>query len=413
MGVSLAFDSVSLVLSLPRRQREGAAAERVILSDVTGCVPAGTFYALMGSSGAGKTSLLDVASMRKNSGRVGGRVLLGGVPASVSLLKRYSAYVQQDDALCGWCTIEETLMFTAAMKLKGCGEAERRALVDGVIEKVGLQHARKTLVGSRLVRGCSGGERKRVSVAAGLLGAPRIMFLDEPTSGLDSATAAGVMRSLRATCDSGVTLVVTIHQPSPDVYSLFDGLLLLHRGRVCYFGPGRDAPLTFFEQQGAPYRAGAPAGPPRCWMAFIILLQASCAHSPSSHPPNRTHSGFSLSEFLIETIADPKHDYADSFAQSTLADKQRLAVQSADVQLQASTSSRDIYANSALRELLLLLRYRGVVRYADPAFLFSRTVLLVILGALFASFFYGMRTDVVGIAAGASVLFRACLLLPR
>ena len=111
--------------------------------------------------------------MRRSTGRQSGRVLIGGLQTSRPLLKRLTAYVQQEDALCGWCTIEETLVFTACMKLKVSTAAERKLRVDSVIHKMGLHHARKTLVGSRLVRGCSGGERKRVSVAAGLLGDPK------------------------------------------------------------------------------------------------------------------------------------------------------------------------------------------------------------------------------------------------
>ena len=112
------------------------------------------------------------------------------------------------------------------------------------------QACRSTPIGSRLARGVSGGERKRTSLACGLLSRPRAVFMDEPTSGLDSATAADVMASVSALrTDTACTLLVTIHAPAPAVVDLFVGLLLLQSGRVAYFGPGGSAPLAFFASQ--------------------------------------------------------------------------------------------------------------------------------------------------------------------
>jgi ABC-type glutathione transport system ATPase component len=171
-GATLAFRAVSVAIPLPRKK--AAAAERVLLTNITGVIPGGDMYALMGGSGAGKTTLLDMASQRKTDGRLGGAVLFDGRVPTRSELKRDTAYIQQDDALLGWATVAETLAFTAEMKLpRAMSAADKAARVEEVIEQMGLTLARNTFVGSRLVRGLSGGERKRTGVACGLICKPR------------------------------------------------------------------------------------------------------------------------------------------------------------------------------------------------------------------------------------------------
>ena len=172
-GASLAFRDVRCAI-MPRRVRGATPVERVLLDGVSGFVPAGDMYALMGGSGAGKTTLLDMAAQRKSDGRMSGGVLLDGRLPSRAELKRDTAYIQQDDALLGWVTVAETLAFTAEMKLPASmPKTQKAARCEEVLDQMGLQLCRNTFVGSRLVRGVSGGERKRTSVACGLLGNPR------------------------------------------------------------------------------------------------------------------------------------------------------------------------------------------------------------------------------------------------
>jgi|APGre2960657444_1045066.scaffolds.fasta_scaffold06258_2 ABC-type molybdate transport system ATPase subunit len=130
------------------------------------------FHSRFPRSGAGKTTLLDCASQRRSQGRLSGSVLLDGAVPSLTTLKSRTAYIQQDDALFGWCSIAETLAFAAKMKLKGSTAEQRSAAVEDALSQMSLQLARNTPIGSRLTRGCSGGERKRTSVATGLLGSP-------------------------------------------------------------------------------------------------------------------------------------------------------------------------------------------------------------------------------------------------
>lgn len=173
-GAAIAFRGVGVTIALPRSKVPGAPSERVLLRDITGRIPGGEMFALMGGSGAGKTTLLDMASQRKNEGRLSGAVLFDGAVPTRSELKRDTAYIQQDDALLGWATVAETLAFAAEMKLpRATPAADKAARVEQVIQQMGLTLCRNTFVGSRLVRGLSGGERKRTGVACGLISKPR------------------------------------------------------------------------------------------------------------------------------------------------------------------------------------------------------------------------------------------------
>ena len=139
----------------------------------------------MGPSGSGKSSLLNALAMRLDHAvRMCGSLRLNGREYSRRLLKQCSGYVMQDDLLNGRMTVEETLSYTAELKLPKDTTPEARAKrVDQVIKQMGLGHARGVIVGDSLLKGISGGERKRLCVAMELLTRPALLFLDEPTSG--------------------------------------------------------------------------------------------------------------------------------------------------------------------------------------------------------------------------------------
>jgi ABC-type multidrug transport system ATPase subunit len=135
-------------------------------------------------------------------------------------------------------TVRETLKFRVELKLgsKLKNQKAREARVDELLELVGLTKAADTIVGNAKVRGISGGERKRLSIAVEMITSPSCIFLDEPTSGLDSTAATSLVRLLRKLADQGKTVVAVIHQPSQHVFNQFDDLLLLSEGRQLYFG---------------------------------------------------------------------------------------------------------------------------------------------------------------------------------
>ncbi|CAN6481686.1 unnamed protein product [Victoria cruziana] len=222
-----------------------------VLEGLTGYAEPGSLMALMGPSGSGKSTLLDALAGRlATNAFLSGSVLLNGRKRKLSF--GTAAYVTQDDHLLGTLTVRETISYSARFRLPdNMPLAERQALVESTIIEMGLQDCADTPIGNWHLRGVSGGEKRRVSIALEILMRPRLLFLDEPTSGLDSASAFFVTQTLRSLARDGRTVIASIHQPSSEVFELFDRLCLLSGGRQVYFGKVSEA-HEFFAQAGFP-----------------------------------------------------------------------------------------------------------------------------------------------------------------
>uniref|UniRef100_A0A803KM91 ABC transporter domain-containing protein n=1 Tax=Chenopodium quinoa TaxID=63459 RepID=A0A803KM91_CHEQI len=180
-----------------------------------------------------------------------GKILLNGQKKGL----QYGgvAYVTQENVLLGTLTVRETLTYSAYLRLPpNLTKEEIEGIVEGAIMEMGLQECADTIIGNWHLRGISGGEQKRLSIALEILTRPRLLFLDEPTTGLDSASAFFVVQALRSVArDGGRTVISSIHQPSSEVFTLFDDLCLLSSGELVYFGDAKKAVL-FFAQAGFP-----------------------------------------------------------------------------------------------------------------------------------------------------------------
>ncbi|WMV48222.1 hypothetical protein MTR67_041607 [Solanum verrucosum] len=199
----------------------------------------GVLTALMGVSGAGKTTLMDVLAGRKTGGYIDGDIKISGYPKKQETFARISGYCEQNDIHSPYVTVYESLVYSAWLRLpKDVDEKTRKMFVDEVMELVELEPLRSALVGLPGVNGLSTEQRKRLTIAVELVANPSIIFMDEPTSGLDARAAAIVMRTVRNTVDTGRTVVCTIHQPSIDIFEAFDELFLMKRGgQEIYVGP--------------------------------------------------------------------------------------------------------------------------------------------------------------------------------
>ncbi len=196
--------------------------------------------AIMGPSGCGKTTLLNVLAHRQATAaaQVSSNILINNEKPSQSDIRRLSSYVECDDTLIGSLTVKETLYFAARLSLSESSTADERARrVNELLKAFGLMEQANTILGTLARKGISTGQKRRVSVAAQLISAPKILFLDEPTSGLDSETSFNVMSFVRDVTKAHNLIVVTsIHQPSTMTFELFDKLLLLSSGKTCYYG---------------------------------------------------------------------------------------------------------------------------------------------------------------------------------
>ncbi|MES1911532.1 MAG: hypothetical protein MHM6MM_003948 [Cercozoa sp. M6MM] len=227
-----------------QKDETGHVPMRQILHGISGVFHPGKLTAIMGSSGAGKTTLLNILSKRTRTqpGRVevGGSILLNNTEATKRLVRKNSAYIMQEDILLPTMTVREALRFSAKMRLPATlTDAEVEDRVTALIGDLRLDKCADTMVGSAAKRGLSGGEMKRASIGVELVSNPSLLFVDEPTSGLDSFTAASVVELLRDLARDGRTVISTIHQPSSEIFSMFDALMLLVDGEVIYYGSAK------------------------------------------------------------------------------------------------------------------------------------------------------------------------------
>ncbi|KAK7736685.1 hypothetical protein SLS53_006893 [Cytospora paraplurivora] len=245
-------------LSLNKRSLWGRKLPtKVILNPVTATFEAGKLNIIMGPSGSGKTSLLNAMALRLNSTigtryRPSGKVTFNRAEPSDSVIRSVCSYVcQDDDALLPSLTVRETLRFAAGLRLPSfMSTEEKHRRAEDVLLKMGLKDCADNLIGNELVKGISGGEKRRVTIAVQILTDPRVLLLDEPTSGLDAFTASSIMEVLRGLADEGRTLILTIHQARSDLFGHFGNVLLLARGGMpAYSGPA-DEMLRHFGHVG-------------------------------------------------------------------------------------------------------------------------------------------------------------------
>ncbi|KAF2149432.1 putative ABC transporter [Myriangium duriaei CBS 260.36] len=226
-----------------------------LLSDINGMARAGQLVALMGPSGSGKSTLLNVLAHRTAAlnASIKAGIYINGAPADPGTFRKISAYVEQEDALVGSLTVRETLTFAARLSLpKTVSKAERIQRIDGLLSAFGLQNQSETLIGTPIRKGISGGQKRRVSVAAQLITSPKILFLDEPTSGLDSAASFEVVSFVKDIAKKhNLIVIASIHQPSTSTFAMFDKLLLLSQGRTAFSGPVNDV-QGYFDACGYP-----------------------------------------------------------------------------------------------------------------------------------------------------------------
>ncbi|KAL7249044.1 hypothetical protein ACSBR1_011246 [Camellia fascicularis] len=229
-----------------------------ILKGITGSIGPGEILALMGPSGSGKTTLLKIIGGRLHE-NVKGAISYNDIAYNPAL-KRRIGFVTQDDVLFPQLTVEETLLFSAFLRLpSSMSRRQKYERVEMIIKELGLERCRHTRVGGGFVKGISGGERKRTSIGYEILVDPSLLLLDEPTSGLDSTSANRLLQILQGIAKAGRTIITTIHQPSSRMFHMFDKVLLISEGYPVYYGKARESIEYFSSLRFIPDIAMNPA----------------------------------------------------------------------------------------------------------------------------------------------------------
>jgi ABC-type multidrug transport system ATPase subunit len=209
----------------------------------------GRLVGIMGGSGSGKSTLLNV--LNGNYKPTQGHVLLNGVDiyAHKKYARQWMGYVAQDDILFEELTVGENLLYSAKLEYPDLSEAVLLDRVDEVLRSVGLIECKELRVGSVLDKTISGGQRKRLNIALELIRASKVIFVDEPTSGLSSRDSEMIMDLLKELTLRGKLIFVVIHQPSSDIFKMFDRLFLLDQGGYpIYYGNPIESLLYFKEK---------------------------------------------------------------------------------------------------------------------------------------------------------------------
>ncbi|KAF9599142.1 hypothetical protein IFM89_035421 [Coptis chinensis] len=400
--LTMTFHNVNYFVDMPKEMSDIPEKRLQLLSSVSGVFSPGVLTALVGSSGAGKTTLMDVLAGRKTGGYVEGDIRISGHPKEQSTFARISGYVEQTDIHSPQVTVEESLLFSSMLRLpKEVSKESRIEFVEEVMRLVELNSLRHALVGLPGSSGLSTEQRKRLTIAVELVANPSIIFMDEPTSGLDARAAAIVMRTVRNTVDTGRTVVCTIHQPSIDIFEAFDEAIASHETR------------------------GASHIWREAWCALatndklLSALRIFFAQRIEGIPP--IPDGFNPATWMLEvTTSAAEHRIGQDFAEIYVNSAQYRDVEALIKRLSIPpTGSMPLefsstYSQSSLTQFKTCLWKQNLVYWRSPSYnvvrLFFTTLSAIILGSVFWKI--GSRrgtTQDLTVVLGA--LYAACLFL--
>ncbi|KAI9167952.1 ABC multidrug transporter C [Paramyrothecium foliicola] len=368
-----------------------------ILNGINGWVKPGTMTALMGVTGAGKTTLLDVLANRASFGTASGEVYINGTLRDVSF-QRKIGYVQQEDIHLPTATVREALEFSALLRQAGAGTKEEKLnYVDQIINVLDMGPYADAVIGVPGT-GLNIEQRKRLSIGVELVAKPELLlFLDEPTSGLDSQTAWSICTLLRKLANHGQAILCTIHQPSSQLFQMFDRLLLLSNdGETAYFGEiGQDASamIEYVESGGAP--KCQPGENPAEW-----VLRAVTNHEPAPIVTGPIEKDSSA-------VDEPQDMEPPTWARKWRESRQHQEVQQRIVQCiesvgpiqQTKPSGRTNnpeYSASFLQQLRVVTRRSFQDYWRDPTYIWSKLALCAGVCFLNSISFYNTSLDMQG-----------------
>ncbi|OWZ19517.1 Pleiotropic drug resistance protein transporter [Phytophthora megakarya] len=381
--VTVAFQDLWYSVPDPHNPKESLN----LLKGITGFALPGSITALMGSSGAGKTTLMDVIAGRKTGGKITGKILLNGYEANDLAIRRSTGYCEQMDVHSDAATFREALTFSSFLRQdSSISDTKKYDSVNECIELLGLED-----IADQIIRGSSMEQMKRLTIGVELAAQPSVIFLDEPTSGLDARSAKLIMTGVRKVADSGRTIICTIHQPSSDVFALFDSLLLLKRGgETVFFGDLGDNChnlINYFEE--IPGVSPLPTGyNPATWMLECIGAGVS--------------NGAITTDFVKVFNESSNKQLLD-----TNMSKEGISVPSPDLPEMVFGKKRA--ANSVTQMKFVVIRFLQAY-WRTPSYNLTRILISLFLGLVFGLVFVDATyTTYSGLNSGAGLVYMAAL----
>ncbi|KAM0848098.1 hypothetical protein ACQ4PT_054584 [Festuca glaucescens] len=309
--IEIAFKDLTLTLK---------GSKKKLLRSVTGKLMPGRVAAVMGPSGAGKTTFLSAIAGKATGCATSGMILINNRVEPIRAYKKIIGFVPQDDIVHGNLTVQENLWFNARCRLSAeMSQAEKVLVVERVIDALGLQPVRDSLVGTVEQRGISGGQRKRVNVGLEMVMEPSVLILDEPTSGLDSASSLLLLRALRREALEGVNISMVVHQPSYTLYNMFDDLILLAKGGMTvYHGPVKKVEEYF---QGLGIVVPDRVNPPDYYIDIlegIVKPNTNAAVNIKDLPLRwMLHNGYEVPRDMLQSASDSGSSFREGSGHHT------------------------------------------------------------------------------------------------
>jgi ATP-binding cassette, subfamily G (WHITE), member 2, PDR len=390
---------------------------KVILNNFNGSLEHGEMLLVLGRPGSGCTTLLKTLACQSQGLKLSpeSSVLYDGIPQATFAkhFKGRAVYSAEDDEHFPHLTVEQTLQFAVAARaphtrIKGVDRKSYGThMLEVMLRIFGLLHVRHTKVGNDVIRGVSGGERKRVSIAEMALTRASVAAWDNPTRGLDSATALQFARSLRTMAEiAGVTQAAAIYQGSQSLYETFDKVTVLYAGRQIYYGPIENA-RTYFERMGwySPPRQTTPDFLTAVTNPVERRWRDGFAGTIPKTPLEFEQYWLASTEFT-ECMADLSRNQLENNG----ANRQE-ALRKDHYSAQAKyTRNKSPYVISMPMQVGLCIRRASQLFWNDLASTITLIAGRIILAFIVGSIYYGPDGTTSSLASRGSVLFLATLM---
>uniref|UniRef100_K7G8I4 Broad substrate specificity ATP-binding cassette transporter ABCG2 n=1 Tax=Pelodiscus sinensis TaxID=13735 RepID=K7G8I4_PELSI len=349
--------------------------------------------AILGPTGSGKSSLLDILAARKDPHGLSGDVLINGAPQPANF-KCISGYVVQDDVVMGTLTVRENFQFSAALRLPtSVKEREKNERIDQIIRELGL-----TKVADSKVNRFSGGERKRTNIGMELITDPAVLFLDEPTTGLDASTANAVLLLLKRMSRHGKTIIFSIHQPRYSIFRLFDNLTLLAAGRMLYHGPAQNA-IEYFKSIG--YECEPYNNPADFFLDVINGDSTAVASMSHFYPEDNIEEHINRDKTLAEKLAE--HYCRSTYYRETEEVLEKISLEN---KKKVKTIFRRItYATSFFHQLKWVSKRTLKNLIGNPQASVAQLCVTIFLGLVVGAIFFGIKDDFTGVQNRVGAMF--------